>query len=219
MHTTRFGRLALAPLVALLLLACSDTLNTSQDGPGATPTGPEAPSTATSSVTVLLTDDPADVVNAWVDIRQVYLQGGDAGGRQILFEGETGYIELLALADDAVSIIESIEIPSGTFGQLRIVLGAAAIELEGGEIFVTKGADPPEGLTTEDVTGELMCPSCSSSGFKVLLQGRDLSLIDPEELLVVDFSVDESFLKPAGNSGKWKLRPVIKLFDSLEEAG
>lgn len=191
------------------------------DGPGeGDSTGDpeeESPSSdaATSSVTVLLTDDPLDLEHAWVDIQRVYLQGGDANGRLVLFEGPTGWIDLLPLADDVEELVESVEIPSGSFGQLRVVINGAAVETGDGEIFATRGSDPPG---EEPVTGTIGCPSCSTSGFKVLLQGRDLSLLESTEIMVLDFDVEESFVHQAGKSGRWMLRPVIKLFGDPAEA-
>jgi hypothetical protein len=171
-----------------------------------------------TSVTVLLTDAPGDVVHAWVDIEEVYLQGGDgeegdAGGRVTLFAGPSGPLDLMELIDD-VEELASVVIPSGRYGQLRVVLEGAAIELENGEVYATDGFDPSGILP---VTGELLCPSCSTSGFKVLLQGRDLDLLDAEELLVLDFDAGESFAKEAGNSGRWIVTPVIKLFDDPDD--
>ena len=172
-----------------------------------------------TSVTVLLTDAPGDVVHAWVDIGEVYLQGGDGeeddtGGRVTLFAGPSGPLDLMELIDD-VAELASVVIPSGRYGQLRVVLEGAAIELESGEVYATDGFDLPGILP---VTGELVCPSCSTSGFKVLLQGRELDLLDAEELLVLDFDAGESFAKEAGMSGRWIVTPVIKLFDDPADA-
>lgn len=172
-----------------------------------------------TNVTVLLTDAPGDVVHAWVDIEEVYLQGGgngeegEAGGRVTLFAGPSGPLDLMALIDE-VEELASVVIPSGRYGQLRVVLHGAAIQLDNGEIYATDGFDPPVILP---VTGELVCPSCSTSGFKVLLQGRELDLLDAEELLVLDFDAGESFAKEAGNSGRWIVTPVIKLFDDPDD--
>ncbi len=99
--------------------------------------GPAAAGDPTS-VTVLLTDAPGDVVHAWVDIGEVYLQGGngeeeDAGGRVILFTGPSGPVDLIELIDD-VEELATVVIPAGRYGQLRIVLEGAAIE---------PGARPP----------------------------------------------------------------------------
>lgn len=195
------GLLAVLAL-AFLILACADD-STGPDDEG-----------ATTSVTLLLTDDPDDLAHAWVDIQQVYLQGGDANGRLILFEGPTGLIDLLPLLDDVATLADGVEIPSGSFGQLRVVIAGAAVETMEGEIFATDGTTPPGG---GEVDGEIVCPSCDASGFKVLLQGRDLSLVDEIETLVMDFEVDESFVRPAGQSGRWMIQPVIKLFASPEE--
>ena len=191
--------------VALVASACDDA-----GGPAGTgdPT----------NVTVLLTDAPGDVVHAWVDIEEVYLQGGDgeegdAGGRVTLFAGPSGPLDLMALIDD-VEELASVVIPSGRYGQLRVVLEGAAIQLDNGEVYATDGFDPPVILP---ITGELICPSCSTSGFKVLLQGRDLDLLDAEELLVLDFDAGESFAMEAGNSGRWIVTPVIKLFDDPDD--
>jgi hypothetical protein len=171
-----------------------------------------------TSVTVLLTDAPGDVVHAWVDIGEVYLQGGDGeedgGGRVTLFAGPSGPLDLIELIDD-VEELATVVIPAGRYGQLRIVLEGAAIELENGEVYATDGFDPPGSLP---VTGELVCPSCNTSGFKVLLQGRELDLLDDEELLVLDFDAGESFVKEAGMSGRWIVTPVIKLFDDPADA-
>ncbi|CAN5851198.1 DUF4382 domain-containing protein [soil metagenome] len=180
--------------------------------------GPAAAGDPTS-VTVLLTDAPGDVVHAWVDIGEVYLQGGngeeeDAGGRVILFTGPSGPLDLIELIDD-VEELATVVIPAGRYGQLRIVLEAAAIELENGEVYATDGFDPPGTLP---ITGELVCPSCNTSGFKVLLQGRELDLLDDEEILVLDFDAGESFAKEAGMSGRWIVTPVIKLFDDPGDA-
>ena len=186
----------------MLATACDDT-----GGPaGGDPT----------SVTVLLTDAPGDVVHAWVDIGEIYLQGNDedenAGGRVTLFTGPSGPLDLLGLVDDPV-MLDTVVIPAGRYGQLRVVLEGAAIELEEGDIIATTGFDPPGAGT---VTGQLVCPSCNTSGFKVLLQGRELDLLDDEELLVLDFDTGDSFIREAGMSGRWIVTPVIKLFDDLD---
>lgn len=204
---TSIRRLAPLLVAALTAPACDD-------GPAGTPDP--------TNVTVLLTDAPGDVVHAWVDIGEIYLQGGgggeddegDGGGRVTLFSGPTGPLDLLELIDDTEELA-SVVIPAGRYGQLRVVLEGAAIELENGEVYNTDGFEPPG---DPPVTGELVCPSCGTSGFKVLLQGRELDLLDAEELLVLDFDAGESFAREAGMSGRWIVTPVIKLFDDPADA-
>lgn len=203
--STMIGRLAALCCLALALSACDDG-----------PAGLESQ----SAVTVLLTDAPGDVVHAWVDIREIYLQGGGdgdeentAGGRTVLFTGPTGPLDLLALVENPAEL-GTVIVPARRYGQLRVVIDGAAVELEGGEVYATDGFVPPG---NPPITGELVCPSCSTAGFHVLLQGRELDLVDPEELLVLDFDAGESFARQAGMSDRWILTPVIKLFDDPAE--
>lgn len=194
-------RLGAALLLGATLLACDDA-------------GSTGPRDGTSSVSLLLTDDPGDVVEAWVDVREVYLQGGGRG-RVVLFEGPTGPIDLMTLADEFRALALDVDVPAGEYGQLRVVIDGAAVVTEAGAVHATAGFLPP-GAAASD--GELVCPSCDTSGFKVLLQGRELDLVDDLETLIVDFSVDESFLRPAGGSGRWTLRPTLRLFGNPEDA-
>lgn len=198
----RSSALVAALVLALSPLACDDA-------------GSTGPAGETASVTVLLTDDPGDLVHAWVDVREVYLQGGDAEGRLVLFEGPTGPIDLLTLVDEFRALTADIEIPAGSYGQLRMVIDGAAVVTEAGETFATEGFAAP-GVGAVD--GELACPSCDATGIKVLLRGRDLDLVDDPETLILDFEVDESFVRPAGRSGRWMLRPTIELFGNPEDA-
>jgi len=197
---------ALVRLASLALLALPIALACEDSGSGPDLEG-------NSTVRVLLTDDPDDLAHAWVEIREIYLQGGDAGGRLVLFEGTSGPIDLLTLADDFLELVE-VDVPAGRYGQLRLVLDGAAIQTEEGLVFATTGAEIPAGGAAD---GELQCPSCTTTGIKVLLQGRDLTLDDPLETFLLDFDVDDSFARPAGQSGRWVLSPVIKLFDDPAE--
>jgi len=60
------------------------------------------------------------------------------------------------------------------------------------------------------VDGDLMCPSCGTSGLKVNVVG-DLTFDGTNETLIADFDVSESFGHEAGNSGKWIMHPSIKV--------
>lgn len=203
---TNVSRPGMILAAALAVTACDDS-------------GGPAGAGDLTNVTLLLTDAPGDVVHAWIDIEEVYLQGGggegeDTGGRVTLYAGPSGPLDLIELIDDAEELATVI-IPAGRYGQLRIVLEGAAIELENGDVYATDDFDPPGPVPP---TGELVCPSCDTSGFKVLLQGRDLDLLDAEELLVLDFDAGESFVKEAGQSERWIVTPVIKLFDDPDDA-
>lgn len=173
-----------------------------------------------SSLSLQLTDAPsADLDSAWVGIQEIRLQGddedengeggenGEAMGGQVLFSGSTDLINLTDLADETLSLVEDVPVESGTYGQLRIILGAAAVQTEDGDVFSRQGAAQALGKTA---TGQLQCPSCSQTGLKVLLPGGSLELQDEAKILVLDFDVSQSFGRQAGMSGMWVMHPVIQ---------
>ncbi|MFW6206594.1 MAG: DUF4382 domain-containing protein [Gemmatimonadota bacterium] len=214
--------LAFLPLVTV---ACDDS------GPTTT--------SESAQLTVLLTDAPGQHVdNVWVEIGEIYLQRDDddmdgdgemdddgdmdgdgdpdASGREVLFtaeEGdELGLVNLLDLADATLTLAEDVELPAGTYGQLRFVVESGVLEA-GGKFYNLNGAVPPtwdeeeQGEFSPD--GALNCPSCQQSGLKALLPQGDFSLGAGQQILVLDFDVSRSFGQQAGRSGMWVMRPVI----------
>jgi hypothetical protein len=167
----------------------------------------------TTPVTVLLTDAPGDVLEAWVTISEIYLQGDDSdeaseGGRVTLLS-EPFETDLVTLVGDFATMVDGFEVPSGTYGQLRFVVdGGYLVVDDGGDglVYATPGYELPEGVEAD---GELMCPSCSHSGLKVTMPGG-LVLDGTAATLVVDFSVEDSFGHEAGQSGKWVMHPSLK---------
>ncbi|UCC71548.1 MAG: DUF4382 domain-containing protein [Gemmatimonadota bacterium] len=145
-------------------------------------------------------------------------RSGDGPGncdceRVWLLEESTGWIDLLTLADSWVSLVEGAEVPAGTYGQLRFVLGDAAVVTRSGDVYATPGADlaalsAVRGTeTTAD--GELHCPSCTQSGLKVAFRGGIEVAEDADVIFMIDFDVTQSFGHPAGRSGRWIMHPVI----------
>jgi hypothetical protein len=203
----------LLPLLAgvLALAACGDT------GTGA--------SGNTSRVSLLLTDAPGDLRAAVVTITDIYLQGagGDStgsNGRVYLLQDASVTTDLLTLANDVLPIVDDQPIPAGRYGQLRFVISGGYNEVGNSNGGSTIYSTSPryEGLPAgAHVDGELKCPSCSQSGFKVLLHGfsegadsGDDFELQGDQTLLVDFDVSQSYGKPAGNSGKWIMKPTLK---------
>jgi hypothetical protein len=200
----------LLPLIAgvLALAACSDT------GTGA--------SGNTSRVSLLLTDAPGDLRAAVVTITDIYLQGADDDdtGRVYLLRDASVTTDLLTLANDVLPIVDDEPIPAGRYGQLRFVISGGYIEVgnAGGGSTIYATSPGYEGLPVgAHVDGELKCPSCSQSGFKVLLNGfseeadsGDDFELQGDQTLLVDFDVSQSYGRPAGNSGKWIMKPTLK---------
>jgi hypothetical protein len=160
------------------------------------------------SVTILLTDEPGDVTEAWVTITDIYLQGGGGesdppGGRVYLLENGEETHELLGLANTVAELVVGEEVASGTYGQLRIVMSGGCIVTADGGIY----ASSPSYLECGEPTGSLQMPSFQQSGAKVRLNG--LTVTAGQHVVLLDFDVSQSFGKQAGASGKWVMAPVI----------
>jgi len=186
----------LAALACALLgsLSCSDT-----SGIG------------TGRLSLVLKDAPGDITEAVVTISEINLQGSGAG---IVLTDTKITTNLLTLAADFVSLVDAIEIPAGTYTQLRFVITGGYIKVDNGDgSFSIYSSSPTyEGLPLGAVVdGPLQMPSYGQSGLKVILPGGAIEITDGgHELLVLDFDVSESFGHVAGKSGQWVMHPVIK---------
>jgi len=163
-------------------------------------------------VTVLLTDAPGDdIQTAVVTISEIYLQGGDEGGRVVL-RSEAATVSLLDLANATAELVSEAEVPNGDYSELRFVITGGYVETKNADgttsIFATSNdyAGLPAGAV---VSGQLHMPSYGSSGLKVKL-AETLTIEGEQKILLVDFDVAQSFGKEAGGSGKWVMSPVIK---------
>jgi hypothetical protein len=158
-----------------------------------------------SSVRVLLTDAPSDVIaSAEVWISRVYLQSGDdeetESGRVDLFNDPDNpqHYDLLTLRNGVTAdLTDVVNVAVGLYGSLRLVVDSARVTLV-------------EGVSFEDETdtATLFVPSGSTSGIKVLLD-RDLEAVEGEVTTVtVDFDVDQNFVIE-GSQGPGGVRSVI----------
>jgi hypothetical protein len=197
-------------VVPLMVTACDDT-------------GSTGPADGSATVSLLLTDAPGDLGAAVVTITDVYLQGeGEDGGRVYLLEDASVTTDLLTLSNDVLELVDGYEVPAGTYSQLRFVISGAYLEVEnaGGGTTVYATSSDYEGLPLGvEADGDLMCPSCAQSGFKVLLgpvsgdydeEADGEVVLEGDQTLLIDFDVSRSFGHQAGNSGKWVMRPTLK---------
>ena len=171
----------------------------------------EASDPELGSVSLLLTDaaDP-EITEAWVTFTDIYLQGdsGDedpAGGRAYLLEDAEYEVELTELQGEVAELVEGEEVATGTYGQLRVVLGGACIVTADGHVFSSSEEYTACGASAD---GRINLTSADNSGWKVLLNG--LQVDGDQEVILLDFLVDESFFKQAGNSNQYVLTPVIR---------
>jgi len=187
---------SLGCLLALGFSACEDDANNGS--------GPDL----TTRVSLLLTDAPGDVQAAVVTISEVYLQGGPDGRTTLMDDPVT--VNLIDLANEAIEILDDVEVKEGTYAELRFVLSGAYLQVEtetGSEIFASSPtySGLPAGAT---VDGELQMPSLGSSGLKVKFD-EALTISGDDQTLLVDFDVTQSFGHEAGNSGRWIMHPVV----------
>lgn len=193
----RLPRLAVAPLALASVLAAAVTGCSDTAAPGST------------QLSVALTDAPGDLQAAVVTISEIDLVGG-SGGPIVLSNTETT-TDLLTLANTTQTLVDGFEVPVGNYTQLRFVVTGAYIQVDNGDGTSSIYATPDyEHLPVDaTVSGTLQAPSFDQSGLKVTMPGDALELTDPEETLLVDFDVSQSFGHAAGGSGQWVMHPVI----------
>ena len=188
---------AMSALMALVLAGCEDTGSSGPDG---------------GRLTIQLTDAPAaDIKEAFIQVDKFILIGTPndttASGRIEIDPDIDDFIDLLTLTGGKVmEIVDDADVPEGTYSELRVVLSNAYVRLKDGRVFATPGADLPDSI---DVDGELKCPSCAQSGYKIKFQGSNFTITD-NSIVTVDFDVAQSFGHEAGNSGKFIMKPVLR---------
>jgi hypothetical protein len=194
MRTTRFTMAALTAVLFALGCAESDSFNGLDRG----------------RLTIHLTDAPGDLEEAWVKIEKFVLiksEDGGGSGRVELTPLQTGFIELIALSDGTLlNVVDEADVPPGSYAQLRVVVDEAYVVLKDGRVFATPGATLPAGVEAD---GDLKCPSCSQSGYKVNFMDGGLVVAD-NSIVVLDFDAALSFGHEAGKSGMWIMHPVLR---------
>jgi hypothetical protein len=163
---------------------------------------------AFGSVTVLLTDEPGDLAKAWVTITDIYLQGhaGDsdpAATRVYLLQGADKAHDLLKLANVVAELVMDASVPTGTYGQLRVVMSGGCVVTNDGAVYSSPSYSHDD---CKNPQGTLQMPSFAQTGAKVLLHG--LTVTGGQNVVVLDFDVARSF--SAGESGNYVLTPVIR---------
>jgi len=159
----------------------------------------------TTSLSVRLKDAPGDVQHAFVTITEVDLVG--SGGVQVLTDAPVT-TDLLTLATDVLPLVQDVEVPSGTYHELRFKISGACLAVDDGNggstVYATDGYDStPCGGEAE---GSLHAPSYAQSGLKVQMTGGALVLDTPMKILLVDFDVTQSFGHAASG---WVMHPVV----------
>jgi hypothetical protein len=212
-----YGLSALALAMALVIGACDSSTAPESDDDAMV-----LVNDAGARLSILLTDDPAELSQAWVEITGIYLQVGEHdqlgpgngdgegdGERVWLLEGSAVWVNLLTLVDDWTTLVEGADVPAGVTAGDGEVFATSLADLESLNAYlIGEGMDPIEGAD-----GQLKCPSCSRSGIKVRFPGGGLVLESGDNLVLIDFDVAETFGHEAGRSSRWIMHPTLRATD------
>jgi len=159
----------------------------------------------TTALSVRLKDAPGDVQHAFVTITEVDLMG--SGGAQVLTQTPVT-TDLLTLATDVLTLVQDVEVPSGSYHELRFKISGVCVAVDDGNggstVYATEDYDAsPCGGSA---TGTLKAPSYAQSGLKVKMADGALELTGPAKILLVDFDVTQSFGHEANG---WVMHPVV----------
>jgi hypothetical protein len=200
MRVWKYLSLILIGLFAVTLTSC-----------GGSSTGEES----NGKLSLSLSDAPAPEYKAvYVTISQIQVHRADAaeGKWQTVLTPNATY-NLLDLINGSNASLGVADLPTGTYTQMRLILADAPDSTTN-----ILGAHHPYAnylITSADETIELKVPSGFQTGIKLVHtfdveSGRTVGL-------VLDFDAGRSVVK-AGNSGKWLLKPTIKIIGTLNNA-
>lgn len=147
---------------------------------------------AEGTLNIRLTDDPATYQAVYIDIQQVQLnRGSEEQPQWQTIRSQPIRLDLLKLNNGADTLLASFQIETGTYNQLRFLLG------ENNEVIVNGESN------------SLGVPSSGESGFKVTLNATVSE--DAPVTKIIDFDVARS-IAVTGN-GQYLLNPVLTVFD------
>lgn len=158
------------------LSSCSKTEDESSDG--------------TASLSIRMTDAPANYDEVNVDIQGVEVKG-PAGGA-VSLNVNAGVYNLLDFVNGFDTLIASGSIQAGTITQIRLILGSN------------------NSVKVNGVTFPLSTPSAQQSGLKLLVNKTLAPGIT--YMLLLDFDAQQSIVEQ-GN-GQYSLKPVIRVVNA-----
>jgi len=165
----------------------------------------------TGQLSLSLTDKPSDDYRAvYVTIKDIAVhKADDAEGEWTTVATVNRTIDLLALANGVRERLALVDLPSGHYTQMRLMIGDVADS--GTNILGQAHPAANYVVDVEDGTHEMKIPSGFQTGVK-LVQGFDINENSTTEL-TFDFDAARSVVQ-AGNSGKYLLKPTIQVVDT-----
>ena len=150
----------------------------------------------------------------YVTIKQISVKHEDKEGWDRLTAPELDLpktFNLLDLVNGVIADLGVVELDAGHYNQMRLLLGTEPDEEEN---ILGEAHDYANYLILEgdDEQIPLKVPSGYQTGIKLVI-GFDIEVEGSTEL-VLDFDANKSVVK-AGKSGKWLLKPTIKVIESV----
>ena len=196
-HNLKGIRLVLLSILVVYLTACGG-------GDG---------STAPGTLSTLLTDASSNTYRAvYVTIARVEVHADDGGGWQTVANPDMTY-NLLELVNGVRETLGIATLGAGHYTQMRLVLGK--IPDSGINLFSLPHPFANYVIDQNDAVQELTVPSGMTTGLKIV-NGFDIHPDQTTEL-ILDFDAMRSVVI-AGSSGKYQLKPTVKVLDSAEGA-
>ncbi len=201
MKTFRIFVVLLLFLVAALLTSCG--------GGG----GSGSSSAGEGIISLSLTDSTTEEYKAvYVTIDSVEVRVGEGGSWQVVATPAATY-NLLELVNGVFEPLGLDSLPAGDYGQIRLMIGT---DPDAGTNIL--GVDHPFAnyvVTLTDENHELKIPSGFQTGLKIV-KGFTINENQTTEL-ILDFDAARSVVK-AGSSGKYLLKPTIKVLATVDYA-
>lgn len=169
--------------------------------------------TPTGTLSLSITDQPAcgyDHVFITVEKVRVHqsetADDNDAGWQDIPIIGAPRRIDLLALTNGVLEALGQTVLPAGKYTQMRLVLADNNVTPFANSVVFSDSKNEEE----------LKTPSGQQSGVKMNV---DIT-VEPDRVadFVLDFDACKSIVV-AGSSGKYLLKPVVRVIPVLTEAG
>ena len=177
--------------------------------------GGSSDSGGTGTLSVSLTDSAGSYKAVYITIEgiEVHIGGNDNNDKNWLaIPMEKDTINLCELTNGVFEKLGSLRLASGNYNQLRLHLVDTP---EDNELNILSELHPfaNYAISDDNIQHELKVPSGFQSGVKIV-KGFTISENETTEI-ILDFDAMSSVVE-AGNSGKWILKPTIKIGELKE---